>query len=410
MVTKADAAPHAAQHAAVDEATRSTPDAGWIAALRTDFPTEPDVDRVLTRKLERRGRDRHRQLTTGELSSRLNAFLAKQLDGDFTVTDLEPLPGGASKEQFSFALERDGRTDRMVLRMSPPASVVETGRVRELQMLRAVEGVLPVPHAYWATEELADFGEPAIISGFVLGVASPTGGVKKASGIGTGYAPENRAALASQFVRHLATLHTLPVDDKDLSAFVIPGEGTTEAADIMLTHWFRVWAEDSLEEHPTMALARRWLWDNRPALDHVSLLHGDWRNGNFLFDESTSQITALLDWELAAIGDRHLDLAYLLLPMWGHTDDEGTFLCAGLASREALIAEYEQASGLTVDEDRLRWYSVLNLFWAATACYASGVRAARSGMTHLEVMMCFVSGLAAASVFDINRLIKESLA
>ena len=74
-------------------------------------------------------------------------------------------------------------------------------------MLRAVQDTLPVPQCYWATEDLADFGEPAIISGFVTGVAAPSGGTTAASGIGTGYTAELRPTLAKQFIGHLAALH-----------------------------------------------------------------------------------------------------------------------------------------------------------------------------------------------------------
>ncbi|MGQ0631215.1 MAG: phosphotransferase family protein [Sporichthyaceae bacterium] len=406
------ARPPAARHALVPDATKALPDDAWIAQLRADFPAEAALDDVLVRKLQRRGRDTHTRVDFAALGKKLEAFLAARVDGELTVSDLAPLAGGASKEQFSFRLNWDDgtgrRDDRMVLRMSPPASVVETSRLQEFQMLRAVQDTLPVPHCYWATEDLADFGEPAIISGFVTGVAAPTGGTTAASGIGTGYTAELRPTLATQFIAHLAALHTIDPTGKDLSSFDLPEVGTTQGAEAMCNRWFRVWIEDALEEHPTMALARWWLWENLPVLDHLSLLHGDYRNGNFLFDEASGQITSLLDWELATVGDRHLDLAYALLPMWGHDDESGIFVSAGLMEKNAFIAEYERASGLTVNLATLRWYSVLNLYWATVACYGSGVRAAQANMTHLQVMMGFVAGLAAECVHTTNEILQEA--
>src|SRR3546814_15526068 len=64
------------------------------------------------------------------------------------------------------------------------------------------------------------------------------------------------------------------------------------------------------EELPLVDVAARWLNANAPPLDHVSLVHGDFRAGNFLFDEESRRITAWLDWELAVLGDRHQDLTW----------------------------------------------------------------------------------------------------
>lgn len=394
------------------ESVKSRPDDAWIEALQAALPVEAHIDAVLTRKLRRRGRDTHRTVDTKDLRGRLDKFLSTRLSGPFEVSELAPLPGGASKEMFSFTLRwhDDGasREDRMVLRMSPPASVVETNRLQEAQVLRAVAGHLPAPECFWATEDLDDFGEPAIITGLVRGVNAPTSGERAASGVGTNYGAKLRPKLAQQYIQHIATLHSLDWRQKDLSTFDVPTVGTTEAAEATCRRWFRVWAEDSFEDDPVMALARRWLWENRPTLDSVSLLHGDYRNGNFLFDEATGDITAILDWELACTGDRHLDLSYALLPMWGHEDEEGRFVCSGMAERESLIAEYQRLSGLSVDPERLRWYSVLNLYWLVSATRASGVRAAASGMSHLGVMLGFVSAIAADCTYHMHRFIQEA--
>jgi hypothetical protein len=67
-----------------------------------------------------------------------------------------------------------------------------------------------------------------------------------------------------------------------------------------------------------------------PALDHISIVHGDYRTGNFLFTEHNNRISALLDWEMGHLGDRHLDLAWATNPTLGHMAEDGkTFLCGG---------------------------------------------------------------------------------
>ena len=372
---------------------------------------ERTVDEVLSAKMRRRGTVRHENVDPAELSARLETFLASKLSGPFAVRDLARLAGGASKEQFSFTLdwERDGerRCDRMVLRKNPPASVVETHRLREFQLLSALQGVVPVPPVYWVATDPEPFGEPALICGFVPGVTGPTKGAdRKASGLGTAYG-ELAPALGAQFVEHLGRIHSFDWRSADLSAFDAPEEGTTQALDWRLAHWDRVWAEDSFEPHPVVTLTRQWLWDRRPPVDRISIVHGDYRNGNFLFDEDRAEITAVLDWELGYLGDRHHDLAYLMLVGWGHDDDRGRYLCSGLLDAESIVALYERSSGLSVDPARLEYYTVLNMYWATVACSATAPRIADDGMTHLDVMMPFVSGLGAFFIGELTKVLTE---
>ncbi|MHB8690993.1 MAG: phosphotransferase family protein [Solirubrobacteraceae bacterium] len=191
------------------------------------------------------------------------------------------------------------------------------------------------------------------------GVASPAGAPKTSSGLGCTYGPRLRPRLAEQFVRHLAELHRFAWSSYELAAFDRPQAGTTEAVDWRLAACDQAWADDAFEPHPTMILTREWLWAHRPVVDHVSPVHGDYRNGNFLFDEERAQITAILDWELTYLGDRHHDLAYAMTPGWGERDAEtGEFYCSALVTREQLIEDYERISGLPVDPAPRAWRSM----------------------------------------------------
>ncbi|MGQ0629612.1 MAG: phosphotransferase family protein [Sporichthyaceae bacterium] len=382
-----------------------------IAAMHARYPTERSNAAILDAKMRRRGNVTHATRALSEVAAQLEKFLASVLEGPFTVSGLGQLAGGASKEQFAFDLEwtpasgdKAGQTrrERMVLRLNPPANVIAAHGEREFQALRALAGVVPVPSAYWVITDHTHFGEAGLICGFVTGVASPTKGAAGPTGIGTAYG-DLAPALGPQFVDHLAALHSMSLDGLDLSSFDRPTAGTTEAVDWRLALWDRVWAEDTFEPHPILTLTREWLWANRPVVDHVSLIHGDYRNGNFLFDEDAGQITAILDWEMAYLGDRHHDLGYLMMAGWGHDNGDGTYLCAGLLDRESIIARYEQASGLSVDPVRLEYYMVLNLYWAAVACCSTSIRNMHEGMTHLDVMMPFVSGLGAMFLNELTK-------
>lgn len=373
-------------------------------------PVERTVAETLDRKMARRGVVTHDPPVVDDVADRLRGYLAARVDGDLRLTNLRRLPGGASKEQFVFDLDRtvDGvpRHDRMVLRMDPPASMVETARSREFEALRAVAGTLPVPEVFWSTEDPDDLGAPALICGLVPGVASPAEGSRTASGLGVTYGPRLRPVLAEQFVAHLADLHRFDWTGHALPSFDRPAAGTTEALDRRLAAIDRAWAEDSFEPHPTVTLTRDWLWRHRPPVDHVSLLHGDYRNGNFLFDEADGRITAVLDWELTYLGDRHHDLAYAMMEGWGYVDDDsGEFYCSALLTRDELITAYERRSGLTVDPERLDYYMVLNMYWAVVALIATGPRNAAERITHLDVMQNVLAGLGFYNNDLLNRVV-----
>ena len=370
---------------------------------------EPAVARALERKRARRGVVVHEAPVASVIEERLQRFLAKRIDGAFSVSGLGRMAGGASKEQFSFELEWEGRRERMVLRMDPPASLVETARLREVEVLRALGTTVPAPVVHFATEDPEELGAAAMVCGFVEGVVAPAGAPKTASGLGTTYGPRLRGELGPQFVDHLAAIHRFDWTAHELPSFERPRAGSTDALDWRLSHFDAMWRDDRFEAHPSIALVREWLWANRPEVDHVSIVHGDYRNGNFLFDEASEQITAVLDWELTCLGDRHHDLAYVVMKDWGQQDpDTGASYCCALMEREELFARYEAASGLTVDPARIDYYVVLNLYWAAVCTIACGVRAAAERMTHLDVLQNIVSGLGVAFLHEAATLIEEA--
>jgi aminoglycoside phosphotransferase (APT) family kinase protein len=118
-----------------------------------------------------------------------------------------------------------------------------------------------------------------------------------------------------------------------------------------------------------------------------SLIHGDYRTGNFLYDEETNQITAWLDWELGHMGDRHEDLAWTMSRTFGIMDeDDKTFLIGGFLPRDEFLAAYEKASGLTINQKTLKFYDIFNTYKSANICLGTGGRvraAARRTRTFL---------------------------
>src|SRR3546814_3708765 len=116
---------------------------------------------------------------------------------------------------------------------------------------------------------------------------------------------------------------------------------------------------DEGEARPVIALAVQWLADTWPDASELVVLHGDYRTGNYLFDEDSGEITALLDWELARIGDFHEDLGCVLMQIFGAFDGDGAFRASDLFEREEFIIEYERRSGRTVNRRTLHSYDVM---------------------------------------------------
>lgn len=387
-----------------------------IDRIRDRFHVERTIDEVLTSKLRRRRGSDYHPLHVDEIRRRLHAFLADELDADyFLIRDLMRLPGGASKEQFVFSLVRHGelgeRTDRMVLRMNPGESVVETHRLREFQVLRAVRGTIPVPPVYWVDADGSKLGQPGMVCGLVSGVTKSrqvTSG--KVSGMGMGFPTDLRRQIFPQFVEHLAAIHRYDWRNHlaELSAFDVPRSGTKDAALWNVEAWRRVWEEDCTNEHPVMTLAYLWLSNNLPDTERISLVHNDYRSGNFLFDEESAQITAILDWELSHLGDFHEDLAWVLFPGFAATDEEtGRPLVCGFVERDEFLAYYEKISGIRVDEKRLVYYQILSAYKMAVMAAGTCVRVVADRQSHIDVMLNFGAGIGVSAIKELWVLLSR---
>lgn len=381
-----------------------------IDSIRSRYRVENTIDEALTWKLQRRRGDDYALATEEQLFDCLTKFISARLEGDIEITDLARVPGGGSKEMFRFNLSHNGQLKRLILRMNPGESIVETHRLREFQVIAAMKGTVPVPDVFWVDVDGSELGSGAMICGFVDGVtkpSEPTGEKGAVSGIGSGFPQKLREKLSGPFVKHLVAIHQFDLLNADLSSLDLPEPGTIDAAELCLNHWSRVWEEDSFEPHPVMTLARKWLKNNMPTTEKMCVIHNDYRNGNFMFDEDSGEITAILDWELAHLGDIHEDLAWVLFPGFSSPDENGEPLVCGLLSREEFIQQYQNLSGIKIDEQRLHYYTVMNLYKLAVLGYASNIRAAADRQTHLDVMMNLSAGLGCSSVSGLYQLINQ---
>ena len=137
------------------------------------------------------------------------------------------------------------------------------------------------------------------------------------------------------------------------------------------------------DPEPIVRAAIRWLRRNPPPPpERLAIVHGDYRTGNFLFDEQ-GRVTAILDWEMCHLGDPLEDLGWALDPLWAGTTPERP---GQLLDRTRGLSTWEGASGLTVDQNALRWWEIF-AHVKGSAIWISGSREYASGTNHDPVLL-----------------------
>jgi aminoglycoside phosphotransferase (APT) family kinase protein len=281
------------------------------------------------------------------------ARLARRLEtalpgaGPVVLEGFERIFGGASRQTFRFDACRGEAVHGLILRKDPAASLIDTERKLEFAAYRSFAGSsVPVPAAVLLEEDAGVLGSPFFVMGRI-----PVGAA------GTPFQADcygaEAPALARQFFSHLGAIARPDPAGLPL-AEVTSVPQPQDAWRVALELWEQVLKDDAAEPQPIAAAAIRALRRYPPpAPARLSVVHGDYRSGNFLHD-GAGTITAILDWEMAHIGDAHEDLAWALDPMWSH-DPAMPLLGIG---REEAIALWEAASGLAFDPQSYRWWSL----------------------------------------------------
>ena len=261
----------------------------------------------------------------------LGAALAEVL-GARQVSGLVRLSGGASRETFRF--EADGRA--LVLQRQRAGDV--RSMTLEAQVLRAARSAgVPVAELIASSGDApSEIGASFIVSAAVDGETIARKILRDAE------FEEARHVLPAQFGRALAQLHR--TDVSGVAGLTAPDQLTM----------YRDILDSTGQAHPAFELAFKWLETNRPSSTTTTLVHGDFRLGNVIVDHSG--LAAVIDWELAHLGDPMEDLGWLCTKAWRF----GSPLpVGGVGTYEQLIAAYEAESGLTLDLDVVRWWEVL---------------------------------------------------
>lgn len=294
------------------------------------------------------------------------ALLRHLRSRDASVSGIEALravTSGASQEIWTFQACRGSAREPLVLRRArhwnPQSQAASAGMAAEAALLRAAaaHGV-PVPRVLSELEAGDGLGE-----GYVMAhVAGETAGHRI---LRDPALSARRPRLLRECAGILARLHAVPLEG-------LPALRTGQARE-ELAHWSRACRANGVAR-PVFEFALRWLADHAPEPAATSLVHGDFRNGNLVVD--AGGVRAVLDWELAHLGDPMEDLGWFCVNAWRFGAVERP--AGGFGSRVELFAAYEAAGGAAVDTGRVRYWEVLgNLKWGI-ACDAMGL-AWRSG-------------------------------
>lgn len=316
------------------------------------------------------------------MGERIAAYLATKLPDavDVRVRRLYRIPGGASRETWNLdARWREAgewREQGFILRADPAASLLVSNRDQEFRIYRALaESGVPVPRALWDEPDPAWIGKPFFVMERVEGDTAP------AVLMSPRYAG-HRATIGEQLAAHLARLHAVDWRARGLDFLTGPTAPDQTAAH-EIDRWADILAADTQEPQPILNLAIRWLRRHQPVARRIALLHGDYRTGNYLFDESG--IRAFLDWEMAHLGDPMEDIGWSAIKYWRFAGDDQI---GGVIGREAFYRAYEAAGGDPVDREAVHFWEVLGNVKMAVIS-VTGARAFCEG-TNTDMVMAYV--------------------
>ncbi len=299
--------------------------------------------------------------------TRLESYLRENLPGFSGELSAEKFAGGQSNP--TFRLDAGGTS--YVLRRKPPGELLPSAHAvdREFRVISALENTaVPVPRAYLLCEDESVIGSMFYIMEY-----------KQGRILWDPLLPEardnaERAATYDAMNRTLAALHTVNVEAVGLADYGKPGNYFER----QLGRWTKQYRASETEHIPAMETLLDWLPANMPEDDGtVSLVHGDFRLDNMMFDPNEPEVIALLDWELSTLGHPLADLANQCMAWMLPRDSSMKGLAGvdraslGIPSDEEYIAAYCERTGRPGIE-HWNFYLVFSLF--RLAAIVQGIR------------------------------------
>lgn len=307
-------------------------------------------------------RDHSREVRQGEELdlAQLEPYLRSHfpdLDGTLVVRQF---PSGHSNLTYSVSL--GGK--EMVLRRPPFGSKVKSAHDmgREYHVLSKLHGAYPAPRPLLHCTDDSIIGAPFYVMERVRGII-----LRKELPQGMVLASETARRLSEAFIDNLAALHALDYNRLGLGDLGKP-VGYLER---QVKGWIERYHGSKTEELPQIEPISAWLREHMPAKSDATLVHNDYKYDNMVLGENdTTQIKAVLDWEMCTLGDPLTDLG-TALAYWVNADDPpmlqmvrwGPTAISGSLTRQQLAERYAEKTGRSLSS--IVFYYVFALFKVA---------------------------------------------
>ncbi len=337
-------------------------------------------------------------MTPEELRDKLSAFVQRahaarsaRLDG------LRLLTGGATRQTWSFdAVIEDAygqvRTVPLVLRADPrrgPSGMANEVECRLLEAAR--EAGVSVPKVHLVGDN--SLGMPFYLMERVEGETIARRLLRDDA-----YA-EARRTMTAQLGAILAKIHRIPIEANGLDVLPSPAAGASPA-ETEVDRYEQVYRAVTPDPHPAFELAFRWLRGHLPPASGRVLVHGDYRIGNVIFGPEGAR--AILDWELAHVGDPMEDLGWICVRSWRFGNDD--LPVGGIGTREELWRAYEAAGGAPVQREHMSfWEAFGNLRWGISCIVQA--KAYLDGVSH-SVELASIGRRIAETEWELLNLMK----
>jgi aminoglycoside phosphotransferase (APT) family kinase protein len=266
---------------------------------------------------------------------------------------LTKFPSGQSNPTYLI----EAKSGEYVLRRKPFGQLLQSAHAvdREYRLLSALSPLgFPVPRP------LAMCADPDVI-GAIFYVMEKADGRPYANGSLPDFEPAAREQIYFALVDALAQLHSIDPEASGLGDFGKPGNYFER----QVARWTRQYRDSQTDPLPEMEQLIEWLPATLPQQARTSIVHGDYRIDNVVFTDG-GRLSAVLDWELATLGDPIADFSYFAM-QWVLPADGGAALggldldALGIPSLDAISERYRSRSGVDVAAN-LNWYFAYNLF------------------------------------------------
>jgi aminoglycoside phosphotransferase (APT) family kinase protein len=331
-------------------------------------------------------------MSSEDFAARLSKAVKRHIGAPGTIHNLNQLTGGANKNTYSF--EADIGKDRLHLVLQIPGKPKDdepnplegvmprvTADEDARLMIAAHDAGVPAPKVR-AIFDSSDELDPGYITEFVEGETLATKILREDRFANA------RTLMTKQCGQILAAIHY--IDLKKVSFL-----GRQDAAE-MVAGYYKVVDLQNFRL-PAIEWGLKWAAENAPKSARHTVVHGDFRHGNFIVGEEG--IRLLLDWEVAHSGDPMEDLAWVCVKTWRFG---GRKPVGGFGTREELFEAYEKASGLTVDPMHVRWWEAWGGVKWAIGCMRLGTR----GVEEVNVERCAIGRRIEEPLWDYFNLIE----